>query len=156
MNMRLNFLSKFVLLSMIFTLLLMSVELSLSSGKVAAAEVNKGNNYTEDDVEELATVLEVFFDKGIIYDENGIEKSYDRELLNKELSDTKYSDIISEFEDEGLLYDSDAEGNFTYEKLDLSNLPTLWAAQTPREKYVDQCIVSELNDAFGLGAVTVL
>lgn len=152
--MKLNSFLKFVSFSLVFTLLLTSINVSVSSGKVAAA-TNKNGNYTEDDVDELANVLEVFFEKGVIYDEDGTPKGYDRDILKKELSESEYSSLIDYLEDENVLFDSDNESNFTYEELDFSDLPKLRAAgKTPKEAYVDNCIVDELNNAFGLAAVT--
>lgn len=145
---------RFVSFSLVVALLLTTINTTILSGKAAAATVTNDNeDYTEEDVEELAGLLEILFEKGIIYDENGTRKGYDREIFKKELAGTEYSSLIDDFEDENLLLDLDNENNFTYEELNFSNLPKLRAAgKTPREAYVDQCIVDELNNAFGLAA----
>ncbi|WP_368653754.1 hypothetical protein AB4Y30_01450 [Ornithinibacillus sp. 4-3] len=148
--MKMNGFLKFISISLIFTLLLTSINVSVLSGKVVAAEENKSDNYTEEDVEELAHVLEILFDKGIIYDENGVQKGFDRELVKKELSDTEYSDLISDLEDENLLYDSN-------EELISNNVPIFSiASKTPREAYLDKCITNELSNAFGLAAAKTI
>ncbi|GAQ18534.1 hypothetical protein OPHB3_2475 [Oceanobacillus picturae] len=151
---------RFVSFSLVVALLITTINTTILSSKVAAATVTTTDNgdYTQEDVEELAGVLEILFEKGIIYDENGAEIGYDKEIIKEELSGTEYSSWIDEIEEEGLLFNSDNENYFTHNELkNNNNSPKLMAAgKSKRDAYLDKCITAKLSESFGPVAITAI
>lgn len=156
--MKINGFLRFVSFSLVVALLLTTINTTILSSKVEAV-VNDNYDYTEEDVEELAGVLEVIFEKGIIYDENGSEIGYDKEIINEELSGTEYSDLIDDFEEKGLFLNSDNKNYFSYDELENFGdvLPMVQASgKSKRDAYIDNCLVGKLSDSFGVGAITTV
>lgn len=158
LTLKINGFLRFVSFSLVVALLLTTINTTILSSKVEAV-VNDNYDYTEEDVEELAGVLEVIFEKGIIYDENGSEIGYDKEIINEELSGTEYSDLIDDFEEKGLFLNSDNKNYFSYDELENFGdvLPMVQASgKSKRDAYIDNCLVGKLSDSFGVGAITTV
>lgn len=139
-------LSKVISLGLIFSLLLTTF--SFSSSK-ASAESDQA--YTEEDVEELANLLEVLFEEGIVYDYSGSPIGFNKEVLDEKVLTTEYSYLINEFEEEGLIIDTSAQEKRFSETLVINEIEL---ARSKRDKFLDQCVAKKLNDSYGIAAAT--
>lgn len=90
--------TKFISLSLIVALLLTP----FSSCKTSA---ESNVDYTDEDVEELANVLEAIFEECVVYSDDGNFFGLDQDVLNDKVLNTEYAEIIDEFEEQDLIVD---------------------------------------------------
>lgn len=139
--------SKVISLSLIFSLLLTSLSIS----KASAESINL--DYSEEDVEELANLLEVLFEESMVYDNNGSPIGFDKEVLNEKVLTTEYSSLIDDFEEQGLIIDSSDE---ITESVMSNEFEVMAKSRSKRDLFLDKCIAGKLNDSYGVAAVSVI
>lgn len=142
-----NLLSRVVSLSLVFSLV---VTFSLGQTQVSA---ESDLTYTQDDVEELANVLELLFDKGQILDHNGDWIGFDEDILEQELLDTDYSFLVDDLKEQGMIID-DAINSEIESNIKSTNYSPM--AKSPRDAFLDRCVLQKLNDSYGVAATTAI
>lgn len=139
---------KIISLSLVFSLILTTFSWSQTS-----AESNL--TYTEEDVEELANVLEVLFDTGVVYDYDGNIIGFDEEIIEREILDTQYSFLVDDIKELGLIVDN-PPNNKTELTENYTNYNQVVPFKTKRDAFIDQCILNKLNDSYGIAAATAI
>lgn len=139
---------KIISLSLVFSLILTTFSWSQTS-----AESNL--TYTEEDVEELANVLEVLFDTGVVYDYDGNIIGFDEEIIEREILDTQYSFLVDDIKELGLIVDN-PPNNKTELTENYTNYNQVVPFKTKRDAFIDQCILDKLNDSYGIAAATAI
>ncbi|MGX4667806.1 hypothetical protein JNUCC74_01055 [Cerasibacillus sp. JNUCC 74] len=110
---------------------------------------SEANVYDEKEVEELANVLEILFDKSIVYGIDGGPVGYSRGILEKELSKfPEYIYLIDELEKEGVLIDDNRLNQSSIQIRSLRRENPKWV------NYSERCIRKGLSNAFGPAAIT--
>lgn len=139
--------SKIISLSLVFTLLLTSINLSKTS-----AEANL--DYTEEDVEELANVLEAIFEESIVYNDDDFV-GFKQDVLNNEVLNTEYAEIIDELEEQDLIINNN-------DKLLIDNnydigISAIGKKENPKwTKARDNCFYEKMKDSYGPAALNTI
>ncbi|MGM0943134.1 MAG: hypothetical protein ACQEWU_19570, partial [Bacillota bacterium] len=106
---------------------------------------SEADKYDEKEVENLAKVLEILFDKSIVYDNNGTPIGFNKNIVETELSKMPdYNYIIDELEKERLLI----EDKISLSPMRLLKVNPKWAAAK------EACFRKEIKKQYGGAALT--
>lgn len=129
------------------TLVVSFILTSLNVQHIKAQKVD--NNYNEKEVQELAAVLELIYDKSAIYDGESEIIGFNKKILENGLKDLpEYNYLIDEFEEGNLLIQTNQSS---------SEFSTFAYKRNPKwQQANNKCISRELKSAFGPAAATAI
>jgi hypothetical protein len=135
-------LRKLFLSFVVFALLITSFSIPVNASEANAV-------YDEKEVERLANVLEILFDKSMVYDINGEPVGYSKGILEKELSKfPEYLYLIGDLEKEGVILDDNRLNQSSIQIRSLRRENPKWV------NYSERCFRKGLNNAYGPAAIT--
>ena len=150
--------TKFISLSLIVALLLTP----FSSCKTSA---ESNVDYTDEDVEELANVLEAIFEESVVYSDDGNFFGLDQDVLNDKVLNTEYAEIIDEFEEQDLIVDKSLtvipnnREKLIIDKNFDEDVFTINVKRKENPKWTaarDKCFYAKMKDAYGPAAFTAI
>lgn len=119
------------------------------------SQVQQTNQFNQEEVDRVANVLKVLNEHrdAIVFNEDNTSVKIKASVLQQEMSESEYNDVITDLDKEGLI----ANETVSYHRGVGQGMPDKRTKkQRKRQEYVDNCIGNELSKTYGIKATKSL